>query len=139
MTDYEIRIEDKVAPQDLEALWQHLYKFNFGQTGQRGQFISCFLRDRKGQILGGAHGWTAFGWLHIDVLWLTEDLRRKGLGRRVLEVTEQEARRRGCKFAELDTFSFQSLGFYLKSGYTVFGELDNIAGEHRWYFLKKEL
>jgi GNAT superfamily N-acetyltransferase len=139
MNSYEIRIEDKAAPEDLQALWRNLYEFNVVQTGQHGQFISVFLRDSEGQIVGGAHGWTAFGWLHIDVLWLREDLRRKGMGRQVLEATEQEAKKRGCKFAELETFSFQALGFYQRNGYTIFGELGHIAGEHRWYFLKKDL
>jgi hypothetical protein len=56
-----------------------------------------------------------------------------------LEATEAEAKRRGCRFAELETFSFQALDFYKKNGYTVFGELDQVAGGHRWYFLKKSL
>ncbi|PYR99544.1 MAG: hypothetical protein DMG16_17510 [Acidobacteria bacterium] len=66
-------------------------------------------------------------------------MRRKGLGRHLLDATEGEAKKRGCKFAELETFSFQALEFYQKKGYTVFHELDQIAGEHRWYFLKKNL
>jgi len=31
------------------------------------------------------------------------------------------------------------LEFYQKKAYTAFHELDQIAGEHRWYFLKKNL
>src|SRR2546427_1426375 len=139
MHGYKIKVEENAAPEDVQALWRNLYEFNVAQTGQQGQFLSVFLRDDKGQIVGGAHGWTAFGWLHIDVLWLRENIRRKGLGRQVLQATEAEAKKRGCKFAELETFSFQALGFYQKNGYTVFGELDQIAGEHRWYFLKKNL
>ena len=86
-----------------------------------------------GRRLGGsqgANGWTAFGWLHTDVLWLAENLRRKGLGREVLKAIEAEAQRRGCKFAKLETFSFQALEFYKKNGYTVFGELDGLVA--RW-------
>lgn len=62
VNEYQIRIEDKAAPEDVQALWRNLYEFNVAQTGQRGQFIAVFLRDRKGRIVGGAHGWTAFEW-----------------------------------------------------------------------------
>ena len=138
MNGYQIKVEDE-ASGDIEALCNNLYEFNFSKTGQHGEFISVFVRNDVGQIVGGAHGWTAFSWLHIDVLWLREDIRRKGLGRQVLEATEAEAKRRGCKFAELETFSFQAPEFYKKNGYTVFAELEQVAGEHRWYFLKKDL
>ena len=87
--------------------------------------------------MGGAQGWAALGWLHIEILWLREDLRGEGLGRQVLEATEAEAKRRGCKFSKLETFSFQAPEFYKKNGYAVFAELE--AGEHCWYFMRKDL
>jgi GNAT superfamily N-acetyltransferase len=139
MDGYQIKVEDSPAPEDIQTLCNNLYEFNAAQTGQPGQFITVFMRDDERQIAGGAHGWTAFGWLHIDVLWVKEGLRQKGLGRQLLEATETEAKRRGCKFAELETFSFQAPEFYKKNGYTVFAELEQVAGEHRWYFLKKNL
>jgi ribosomal protein S18 acetylase RimI-like enzyme len=64
---------------------------------------------------------------------------RQGYGKRLLLATEQEGFKRGCRYSQLDTFSFQALGFYEKLGYRVFGELDDVAGKHRWYFLKKDL
>ena len=139
MDNHQIKVEDKPAPEDIQTLRSGLTDFNAAQTGQRGQFISVFIRDDQGRIVGGAYGWTAFGWLHVDVLWLDEKIRRKGLGRQVLQATEAEAKRRGCQSAKLETFSFQALGFYQKNGYTVFAELDQVAGGHRWYFLKKIL
>jgi GNAT superfamily N-acetyltransferase len=139
MDGYQLKVEDKPVPEDIQVLRRGLSDFNAAQTGQRGQSICVFLRDDPGQIVGGACGWTAFGWLHVDVLWLDENIRRKGFGRQVLEAAEAEAKRRGCKFAKLETFSFQALDFYKKNGYTVFAELDQVAGGYRWYFLKKDL
>jgi GNAT superfamily N-acetyltransferase len=89
--------------------------------------------------LGGAHGWTGWNWLHVDALWLREDVRHKGYGKRLLLVTEAEAIKRGCRYAELQTFSFQARGFYEKLGYKVFAQLDDFADVHKWYFLKKDL
>ena len=65
--------------------------------------------------------------------------RGQGVGSQLLAMAEQEAVARGCHSAYLDTFSFQALPFYQKQGYEVFGTLDNYPGEHKRYFLRKQL
>lgn len=139
MPDYVITIEEKPTPDAVRLLGEQLYAYNVSKTGMEGQSISVLLRDGQHRVVGGTHGWTAFGWLHIDVLWLRKDARGRGWGTRLLHSAEVEAVRRGCRYAELETFSFQALGFYQKNGYQVFGELGNVAGDHRWYFLRKDL
>jgi GNAT superfamily N-acetyltransferase len=140
MDEYKLTIEDDPNAADIRFLKRNLYEYNVSKTGIRdGKLVSIFLRDRARQIVGGVHGWTALQWLHVDVLWLREDARGKGHGRRLLLAAEQEAVCRGCRYAELETFSFQAPEFYLKLGYVVFGVLDGIAGKHKWYFLKKDL
>jgi GNAT superfamily N-acetyltransferase len=139
MAEPIITIEDDPPVEDLRRVWDGLVEFNFSQTGVEGKLISVFLRNEQRQIIGGAHGWTAYGWLHIRALWLREDQRHKGWGTRVLHATEAEAIKRGCRYSYLETFSFQALGFYQKNGYRIFGELGKVAGDHRWYFLRKDL
>ena len=139
MEDYTITIEANPSSEDVRRLYVNLHEYNVSQTGLEGELISVFVRDREHELIGGVRGWTAFNWLHIDVLWLREDARHRGYGTRLLLATEAEAIRRGCRYAQLDTFSFQALGFYQKNGYVVFGELDDVAGKHKWYFLKKVL
>lgn len=134
-----ITIEDTPSPEDIRSLGNGLRQYNVSRAGFEGREITLFLRDDKQEILGGAYGWTALNYLHLHVLWLREDVRGKGLGKRLLLAVEQEAWKRGCRHVELETFSFQSPGFYEKLGYKVFGELDNVAGKHKWYFLTKEL
>ena len=139
MSEPIITIEYDPPIEDLRLLWDGLDQYNFSRTGLEGQLISVFLRNEQHQVIGGAHGWTAFGWLHIRVFWLREDQRQRGWGTRLLQVTEAEAVKRGCRYSHLETFSFQALGFYQKSGYRVFGELEKVARDHKWYFLKKDL
>ena len=139
MSEPFITIEDDPPVEDVRRVWDGLVEFNFSQTGLEGKLISVFLRNEHRQIIGGAHGWTAYGWLHIRALWLREDQRHQGWGTRVLQATEAEAIKRGCHSSYLETFSFQALGFYQKNGYRIFGELDKVAGDHRWYFLRKDL
>ena len=70
---------------------------------------------------------------------LPEEARGQGTGRRILIAAEEEAVRRGCRYAWLDTFSFQARGFYEKLGYSVFGTLEDYPAGHSRYFLRKTL
>lgn len=139
MQDYAITVEDNPSWDDVRFLLRKLHEYNVSQTGLDGESITIFLRDNNKQIIGGVHGWTAFNYLHVDVLWLREDVRGNGFGKRLLLAVEQEALKRRCRYAQLDTFSFQARGFYEKLGYRAFAELDDVAGKHKWYFMKKDL
>ena len=114
MSEPVITIEDNPPKKDICLQWDGLDQYNFSQTGLRGQLISVFLRNEQNEAIGGAHGWTAFGWLHIRALWLRQDRRRQGWGTRLLRATEIEAVKRECRYLHLETFSFQALGFYQK-------------------------
>ena len=59
----------------------------------------------------------------VETLWVREDLRRAGLGARLLATAEVEAVRRGCREMHLDTHSYQAPDFYHHRGYAVIGEL----------------
>jgi GNAT superfamily N-acetyltransferase len=96
-------------------------------------------RDRDGALLGGALCQTYWGWMYLETLWVREDLRGKGLGGELLQQAEQEALRRGCGGAWVDTFEFQALAFYQLHGYEVFAELPDYPPGHRRCFLKKRL
>ncbi|MCP4427876.1 MAG: GNAT family N-acetyltransferase, partial [Chloroflexi bacterium] len=91
------------------------------------------------EVVGGVIGELFFGWFHVDLLWVKEELRGQGYGRRLLARVEEGARQRGAKNAYLDTFSFQAPDFYKKLGYEVFGELPDFPAGHQRYFLMKKL
>ena len=57
----------------------------------------------------------------------------------MMKLAEEEAIRRGCVGAWLDTHSFQARPFYEKLGYTVFGVLENFPPGHTRYYLRKSL
>jgi GNAT superfamily N-acetyltransferase len=139
MQEHLISLEDKPSDADCRFLGDSLYKFNVSKTGLEGKPITVFLRDAEKNIIGGTMGWTALDCLHINVLWVREDVRGQGYGRRLLLTAEQEAIKRSCRRANLDTFSFQAPGFYEKLGYRVFGQIDGLAGNSIWYFLIKDL
>jgi GNAT superfamily N-acetyltransferase len=89
------------------------------------------------EVLGGLWGDTGFTQLHVDLLFVPETLRGSGFGQRLMLQAEEEARRRGCLGAWLDTFSSQARGFYERLGYTVFGTIDDFPPGHSRIFMNK--
>jgi GNAT superfamily N-acetyltransferase len=91
------------------------------------------------QVVGGIWGRTELGLVFFDMFFLPETLRARGLGAQLLLKAEEEARRRGCARAVVETSSFQAPHFYEKHGYSEFGRVDFELPGHARIFLRKEL
>ena len=134
---YEIAYVDEP---EWAVVGQGISDYNKQQAGDDKAQTLCFvLRAPDEEIVGGLVGATFWDWLHIDLLWIREELRGRGYGHRLLTQAEDEARKRGAKHAYLDTFSFQAPEFYRQHGYQVFGELADYPPGHQLYFMKKDL
>jgi len=97
------------------------------------------IRDGSEDLLGGLVGRIAWGWLHIEILWLGSELRGQGLGTRLLAKAEDLARKNKCTGIYLDTFSFQAPEFYTSLGFRVFGKIEDFPEGHCRYFLQKKI
>lgn len=143
MTARELRIEVTGAPEAdaLECVSQGLIEFNRGDVGpSEKKVLAVFLRSgREKKVVGGLIGYTAWGWLYVQQLWLDEPFRGKGHAASLLNEAEAEAVRRGCKAAWLDTFNPHAFRAYQRQGYEVFGELPQFPAGRTRYFLRKEL
>jgi ribosomal protein S18 acetylase RimI-like enzyme len=136
----DLRIEEDPRPEDVALLNDHLYRFNASVTGvDDGRWLAIFVRDGAGQIEAGLHGWTWGGTGFVQTLWVREDLRRKGLGSRLLAAAEREAERRGCVKIELETHDYQAPDFYRRLGYEIVGELPGWPGHSTRIFFRKAL
>jgi ribosomal protein S18 acetylase RimI-like enzyme len=135
-----LSLEPAPAPGEVEFVWEQLAAYNRLYAGQDNhQPLTIFWRESKQAIVGGLLGGTYWDWLHIDILWIHTDLRGQGYGRALLEAAEQEAVKRGCRYAHLETHTFQAVEFYQKQNYTIFGELPDLPRGYTKYFLKKTL
>ncbi|MBJ6987999.1 MULTISPECIES: GNAT family N-acetyltransferase [unclassified Devosia] len=128
------------AAEDLDTISKGLASFNQAMVGpSEKQNLAVVVRNDSGEIVGGISGYTAWGWLYTQWLWIDESTRGQSLAGRMLEAAEAEARQRGCHSAHIDTFSAHALHVYKKSGYEVFGELPDFPKGNTRSFLKKSL
>lgn len=138
--EYRIVHVDQPGQAEWRAVGGGISAYNEQHAGDDNkQFLCYVLRSPGDEIVGGAIGVTHYDWLHIDLLWIREDLRGRGYGHRLLTLAEDKARERGARNAYLDTFDFQAPAFYKKHGYEVFGELPDFPAGHRRIYLTKEL
>jgi ribosomal protein S18 acetylase RimI-like enzyme len=126
---------------DLERfLEDNVVGFNLARTGvSEWHPVGFFLRNRRGEWLGGCIGDVWGGWLHIRGLWVAEGLRGRRQGTRLMDAAEGMGLERGAANATLETHSFQAREFYTKRGYTVFGTLEDYPPGHSKFFLRKRL
>ena len=134
-----IGVEDAPRDADVEVLPNGLEAFNDSRWPGHQPWRPLAVFAREGEsIVAGLAGETYSGWLFIRYLWVSEALRRNGIGRDLMNGAEARALERACHSAWVDTFSFQAPGFYPRLVYAVFGELDYPPG-HKRIFLPKRL
>ena len=103
------------------------------------QPLAVLIRDTDGKVTGGLSGFTAWGWLFTQMLYIPDTLRGTGMAGNILAKAEEEAKARGCRGAWIDTFNPQALRAYLRQGYEVFGELEDFPEGRTRSFLRKIL
>ena len=109
----------------------------FGDDGHTP--LNIIEYDADGKIIGGLLGGTYWGWMYVDILWVEENHRKKGIGSKLLSKAETEAIGRGCHHVHLDTMSWQAPDFYKKHGYEVIAVLPDIPKGNQKYLLQKDL
>jgi GNAT superfamily N-acetyltransferase len=127
------------TPEDVQYLEDRLYEFNSTATGiADGEMLAFLVRERAG-IVAGICGNTWGGTCELRQFWVDESRRHRGLGTRLLEAAEREARRRGCTQMVLMTFSFQAPAFYERHGFEVICAIDNHPRGYRNLLMRKHL
>jgi GNAT superfamily N-acetyltransferase len=134
----ELKVTEGIAPSEEAIILDRLKAFNlaaFGQSDRRELTIPLY--GDEGEIRGGLVGYTGRGWLYVSMLYIPEELRGEGLASRMLAMAEDEARKRGCLGAYIDTMNPAALKLYLKLGYTKIGGLNALADGHVITWLAK--
>jgi len=81
---------------------------------------------------------TAFNIFYVSTVYVNEDQRRKGIGRKLMKCLEERAILLGANMIRLDTFDWQGVEFYKKLGYEQVGQYENeMDGFSEYFFLKR--
>src|ERR1700758_690344 len=111
-------VTDVADPAVRARIAEPLVRFNESNAGPINfRPLIVVLTDSEGATVGGLWGGTAYGWLHTDLLVVPEQARGQGVGKRLMQLAEEEALSRGCHSAWLDTHDFQAQPFYERIGY----------------------
>lgn len=105
---------------------------------EKDEQFSVVIKNDTNKAVGVI--WVSFRWgaMHIQTLWIDEGIRKQGWGKKLMEMAEEEAKKRNCYLAYTDTYSWQAPGFYEKLGYKLYGKLDDFPkGNSLSYFCKK--
>ena len=60
--------------------------------------LNLYVEDEKGNLLAGLVAETFGNWLEIEYLFVKEELRGQGIGSKLLQQAESEAKNRNCRF-----------------------------------------
>ena len=127
------------TPDEVQYLEDRIYEFNSRATDiADGELLAFFVRDGD-RIVAGICGNTWGGTCELRQFWVDESQRHRGLGTKLFEAAEREARLRGCKQIVLMTFSFQAPSFYEMHGFEVIAAIDNHPRGHRNLLMRKHL
>ena len=135
----KIELIEERDERTTQTLIDGVREFNAGVLGHAdSKPLAVVARDAEGRIVGGVSGRTIYEHFLIEVVWVAESERGKGLGDRLMREAEDQARRRGCRGSQVDTVSFQAPGFYEKLGFRVIGTVEGYPAGHDRFFLVKD-
>jgi len=72
-------------------------------------------------------------------LYVKEELRGQGIGSKLLQQAETEAKNRNCRFAFVNTYQFQAPDFYKRYGYKEVFSLQDYPYIGQRYYYQKDL
>lgn len=140
----EIKTEFTIEPcekENVKKIVDGINEYNLSKVPAISDIwtrIEFVAKDKNGIEIGGILGGLGY-WngLEINILWVKEGHRKKGVGTQILKYAEKIAIEKGAEVSMLDTFNFQAENFYLKNGYKPIGEINDFPkGYRRIYFSK---
>ena len=109
------------------------------EDGENEDLVFKIVDDEGNTIAGCILIIDSWKIAELDIIWVDEKYRRKGLGSALIREAEKAARERGCYVMILGTFDFQARPLYEKHGYSLCGTVRDFPRGHENYTLIKHL
>lgn len=101
--------------------------------------VFVFVRNENQNIIGGIRATCFWNTLHIELLWLSEESRGKGVGKKLMKSAEDFAKQNNCEKVFVETTSWQAKPFYEKAGYNLIASIKDRPKGHTSHYLTKQL
>jgi GNAT superfamily N-acetyltransferase len=121
------------------AVLAGLVRYNDQKMGKQKYRRFAVSLKEKGAVVGGIVGEVWMTVLFIQLFWIEERFRGKGLGAKLIGKIEEEARRFGAVRSYVDTMSVQAPKFYRACGYREYGAIKGYPGGVTRHWLTKAL
>ncbi len=138
--DIELALTDAPPADMRDEIGRRLGAFNVELLGpSENRPLAITIRSKgDGALIGGLYGRTGFRRMFVEKLFVPQSLRGQGLGTKLLQQAEAEAKKRNCLGAWLETLSADAKRVYVHNGYRVFGEIPDYPPGNTRYFLSKD-
>ena len=135
----DLSVESEPDPQQIDYIERQIRQEAVVSSGFHDDRHLAVMARQEGRLVGGCFGGTWGGTCELESLWVAPELRRGGLGSRLLTEAEAEASRRGCHQVVLLTHETQAPGFYEHRGYEIVGRVDDYPSGSAAHWFRKRL
>jgi GNAT superfamily N-acetyltransferase len=150
MNGVEFKVIDTIDDAMRDAVHDQLRQFNqtenpsfwavLESAEHAARPLNVIALDAAGRLAGGLFAETRLAWMKLAIMAVRQNLRRQGIGKRLLLMAEAEALNRGCKYVFADTMDYQAPGFYHRLGFSTAGRIEDWDSHgHAKIFLVKLL
>ncbi|HFI0176233.1 TPA: GNAT family N-acetyltransferase [Streptococcus suis] len=117
---------------------QYRAVFGEGQALISSQQEIVLVEEEAGQLVAVLQAQQTLETIHVKALVVAKDKQGQGLGSCLLTRLENEARQGGVRSITLSTKSYQAKDFYLKAGYSIYAQLEDVPkkGITKYHFIK---
>ena len=139
MRDPDIRLLSPAPNAIVRELHERLADAGQALRDDQLETFVLVIDDDNGEMSAGCKGEIAFRSAHISELWVDDQCRGQGFGRKLLDYAEANAVKQGCTRIHLETRSEAARSLYERLGYRVFGQLEGYDGNVPFYYLEKRI
>ena len=135
----QIRLEN-IESQKSQVIGDLIRSYNRSKREvAESEPLNLYVEDDSGELMAGLVAETFGNWLEIEYLFVKEDLRGQGIGSKLLQQAESEAKKRNCRYVFVNTYQFQAPAFYQKQGYKEVFTLKDYPYDGQRHYYQKNL
>jgi ribosomal protein S18 acetylase RimI-like enzyme len=139
MDNLKLSILEELPSKDLEKkIYQEFCKHAIESVGNDGNIApyAFIARDDK-KIIGAVVIKTFWGALHVKYLYVNSGYRGQGVGKQLMTQAFDKGKSLGCRFAFVETMSFQAVDFYKSLGFVEEFVRSGYDKNTSFYYMRK--